>query len=51
MVMYNYTTTALTIRYNQLYCEPGLKPGSQYDAVASVASRTSPAKTGVPVHN
>ena len=32
----------------------GLKPGSQYDAGASVASRTSrasSAKTGVPVHN
>ena len=38
--------------------EPALhlrvKPGSQYDAGASVASRTSrasSAKTGVPVHN
>ena len=33
---------------------PRLKPGSQYDAGASVASRTSrasSAKTGVPVHN
>ena len=28
-----------------------LKPGSQYDAGASVASRASPAKTGVLVHN
>ena len=31
-----------------------VKPGSQYDAgvsVASQASRASPAKTGVPVHN
>ena len=31
-----------------------IKPGSQYDAGASVASRTSrasSAKTGVPVHN
>ena len=31
-----------------------LKPGSQYDAGMSVASRTSrasSAKTGVPVHN
>ena len=37
------------------YCIPqAFKPGSQYDAGASVASQTSrasSAKTGVPVHN
>ena len=37
-----------------LYSVLHVKPGSQYDAGASVASRTSrasSAKTGVPVHN
>ena len=38
----------------RMYHDSSIKPGSQYDAGASVAlrtSRASSAKTGVPVHN